>query len=314
MPCYRPLQAWRQPGALKPGEARMVFSKHDPCMKAIDLPCGQCLGCRLERSRRWAVRIMHEAQMHECNSFLTLTYDEKCVPPGGTLRVEDFQLFMKRLRRGSSGPLRFFHCGEYGDDGERPHYHCCLFGEDFRSDRVFYKKTKRGDELFTSPRLSEAWGNGNVWIGELTFESAAYVARYCLKKAQIAGKAGESLDDRLSAYSKWLAGRKPEYVTMSRRPGIGSGWFARYGDEVFPSDEVVVRRSASYVAMLPPPFYDKLLEKADPALFEQVKKARRREAGSFYDSPDNFSRRLIDREEVKRQTVANALQRNDHDG
>jgi len=293
MGCYKPLQAWRRPGALKEGEHRITFSKHDPCMKAFELPCGQCIGCRLERSRRWAVRIMHEAQLHQKNSFLTLTYSDEYVPKDGSLKVEDFQLFMKRLRKRSSSPLRFFHCGEYGETTSRPHYHACLFGDDFSTDRVLYKVTPQGDLLYNSRRLSEAWPEGHAVIGDLTFESAAYVARYCLKKVT-----GPEASDHYGE-------RKPEYVTMSRRPGIGSDWFDRFKSEVYPSDSVVMRGRE----MMPPPFYDKLLEKTDPGLFELVKKSRRREAGDFYDSPDNFSRRLLDRETVKTKTVQQTLKR-----
>lgn len=297
MPCYKPLQAWRQPGALKTGEPRIVFARHDQAAKPLDLPCGQCIGCRLERSRRWAVRLMHEATLHEKSCFLTLTYNDSHLPSDGSLKVEDFQLFMKRLRRGSAGPLRFFHCGEYGERFARPHYHCVLFGEDFRSDRVLSKTTDRGDSIYVSPRLSELWGKGDLeqqMIGELTFESAAYVARYCLKK--VTGKRAES----------HYEGRKPEYVTMSRRPGIGAGWLEKWGiSEVYRDDTVVMRGKE----MMPPPFYDKLLEAADPALFERIKKQRVRASKAFAEGEDSRSRRLMDREEVKKQTIANTLRR-----
>lgn len=308
MACYKPLSAWRQPASAAGGKSTIVFGRDHKnnwdIAKSLDLPCGQCIGCRLERSRRWAVRIMHESQMHEKNSFLTLTYDDAHVPTNGSLVVDDFQKFMKRLRRGSATSLRFFHCGEYGEQKQRPHYHCCLFGEDFSSDRVFEKKTEAGHSLWTSPTLSEKWGLGHAWIGELTFESAAYVARYCLKKASFAGKAN-GLEARKNAYAHWLDGRAPEYVTMSRRPGIGSTWFERNRREVYPSDSVVLRGRE----MLPPPFYDKVLEKLDPKLFEEVKRERVIAQGDFYENPDNRSRRLIDRHRVKQQTVKHTLKR-----
>lgn len=307
MPCYRPLEAWNVP-YLSDGKwkRKPVFSRadvpHYDVAKKIDLPCGQCIGCRLERSRRWAVRIMHEAQMHEKNCFLTLTYDDDRLPSDLSLQLEDFQLFMKRLRRGSTSPLRFFHCGEYGcDEPEscvtpgcnhtaRPHYHACLFGEDFTDDRIHYKKTKRGDVLYNSDRLTKDWGKGFAVIGDLTFESAAYVARYVLKK--ITG------DEAESHYN----GRKPEYTTMSRRPGIGATWYQRYKSEVYPSDSVVLRGQE----MMPPPFYDKLLEKVDPELHKQIKRQR---ADVEYDPEKSASRRLMDRETVKQATIKNTLGR-----
>lgn len=297
MPCYKPLSAWQQPVSGSAGKRSIVFSREHlenyDIARSLDLPCGQCIGCRLERSRRWAVRIMHEAQMHERNSFLTLTYDDDHLPSDGSLQLEDFQLFMKRLRRGSSGPLRFFHCGEYGESTGRPHYHACLFGEDFVEDRVVYRVSSRGDSLYNSERLTETWGLGHAVIGELTFESAAYVARYCLKK--VTGEKAEA----------HYAGRTPEYVTMSRRPGIGAGWYERFRSEVFPADSVVMRGQE----MLPPPFYDKLLEKTDPELFEKIKLERVKNAGEFYDNPDNYTERLMVRRAVKDATVKNALKR-----
>lgn len=295
MPCYRPLSAFMGYDPVK-GKRSVCFSGRSLVVetrKGVDLPCGQCIGCRLERSRRWAVRLMHEKQLHEKACFLTLTYSDDHLPCDGSLDVETFQKFMKRLRRGSSGPLRFFHCGEYGERTARPHYHCCLFGEDFSSDRELYRVTERGDRLYNSDRLSEVWGLGHAVIGDLTFESAAYVARYVLKK--ITGEKAEA----------HYQGRKPEYVTMSRRPGIGAGWFEKFSSDAYPSDFVVMRGKE----MMPPPYYDKLLEKADPSLFKSIKKARERAAAEMQDSPDRRLGRLLVQEKVKEETVKHFLRR-----
>lgn len=303
MPCYKPLCAYRQKTVLS-AKPTIVFGREHlqfydaPSARKLLLPCGQCIGCRLERSRRWAVRLMHEASLHERNSFITLTYDQEHVPKDGSLKVRDFQLFMKKLRRGSSGPLRFFHCGEYGEKTGRPHYHVCLFGENFSDDRNGWSITKQGNPLFTSKRLSEVWGNGQAFIGELTFESAAYVARYCLKK--VTGEKAEA----------HYQGRRPEYVTMSRRPGIGQGWFQKWAREVYPSDSVVMRGRE----MLPPPYYDKLLEAVDPGLFKRVKEERSRERPESHElSHSEWSEvagpRVQVREEVKTQTINHTLTR-----
>ena len=298
MPCYRPLQAWRQLDELT-GKRAIVFNRSHltnyDIAQGLDLPCGQCIGCRLERSRRWAVRIMHEASLHERNCFLTLTYDDEHVPSNASLNVVDFQLFMKRLRRGSVSPLRFFHCGEYGEETRRPHYHCCLFGENFSDDRKVYRVTKQGHSLYNSSRLSEVWGLGHAVIGDLSFESAAYVARYCLKKVT-----GPSAQD-------YYGERKPEYVTMSRRPGIGSGWLEKGRNlfETYRDDSVVLRGKE----MLPPPYYDRILERVDPALFDCVKRERALAAKGFADSEDSRSRRLHDREICKEQTINATLKR-----
>ena len=238
---------------------------------------------------------------------MTLTYDDEHVPKNMSLNVEDFQLFMKRLRRGSSSPLRYFHCGEYGEENLRPHYHVCLFGEDFSDDRVLDKETRRGDPLYTSLRLSEVWSLGHAWIGDLSFESAAYVARYCLKK--VTGSDELRKKKGLCTVKEHYGDRVPEYVTMSRRPGIGSDWYRLYSSEVYPSDSVVIKRGDRYVEMLPPPYYDKLLEKVDPALYSRVKRERVRASKEFGESLDSSSRRLLDREKVKRLTIDGTLKR-----
>jgi hypothetical protein len=307
MPCYRPLSAWCQPSTDADGKRTIVFSRdhlhHYDIAKALDLPCGQCIGCRLERSRRWAIRIMHESSLHSANSFLTLTYSDDKVPSSGSLRKEDFQLFMKRLRRGSATPLRYFHCGEYGERTSRPHYHVCLFGEDFASDRVHYRTTPQGDRLYNSPRLDEAWGHGHAVIGELTFESAAYVARYVLKKQT--GSPESRKKRGLVPLDEHYQGRSPEYVTMSLKPGIGSGWFEKYGSEVYPSDSVVMRGKE----MLPPPYYDKLLERVDPDLYVRVKRERAQQGEVQSQKEDSRSRRLLEREFVKSETIRQTLGR-----
>ena len=148
------------------------------------LPCGQCVGCRLERSRQWAIRCMHEAQMHEDNCFITLTFNPESLDDRSnpwSLDVRDFQLFMKRLRKKYGAGIRFYHCGEYGELNKRPHYHACIFGFDF-PDKRLWKVTNSGHRLYISESLDELWPFGFCTIGNVTFESAAYVARYIMKK------------------------------------------------------------------------------------------------------------------------------------
>jgi len=134
---------------------------------------------------------------------------------------------------------------------------------------------------------------GHAIIGDLSFETAAYTARYCLKKIT-----GDKADDHYQ-------GRKPEYVTMSRRPGIGADWYDKHHREVYPSDSVVLRGKE----MLPPPFYDKLLEKADPTLFEKIKRERASAAKDLGNHPDSRSGRLLTREFVQNETVKHTLRR-----
>ena len=145
------------------------------------LRCGQCMECRLAYSREWAIRITHESQMHGSNCFLTLTYDDEHLPRYGQLVKRDLQLFFKRLRK-YAGRFRYVAAGEYGEQNRRPHFHAAIFGLDFSGDRVLYATSVRGDNTFVSPLVGKAWGMSTFpmghTIGSLTFESAAYIARY----------------------------------------------------------------------------------------------------------------------------------------
>lgn len=260
------------------------------------VPCGQCLGCRLERSRQWAVRCVHEASLYDRNSFLTLTYSEDNLPRDLSLNLSHFQLFMKRLRK-SVAPkrVRFYHCGEYGEREQRPHYHALLFGHDFEDKKYFSERG--GNKVYTSDELSSLWKLGHAVVGDVTFDSAAYVARYVMKKVT-----GPSAEDH-------YFGRRPEYTTMSRRPGIGAKWFEKYASDVYPHDRVVVRG----VAGRPPRFYDSILEKSDPALLAVLKEKREKSErfvpnvynGKVYLESDSSYRRLAVKNEVKLAQIQN---------
>lgn len=194
--------------------------------------------------------------MHERNSFVTLTYDKENEPDGGTLKVEDWQRFAKRLRK-AIGPFRFYHCGEYGETNGRPHYHACLFGIDFTKDRVLLRE-ERGTKLYTSPMLRQIWGLGHVTAGQLTYQSAAYVARYVMKK--LTGKMAEEYGPL-----------RPPYATMSRNPGLGAKWLEKYQSEVYPSDEVIHNGRK----FKPPRYYD---ERLTPEELVRVKNKRKDKA------------------------------------
>lgn len=200
--------------------------------------------------------MIHESQMHERNSFVTLTYDKENQPPDGSLKVEDWQRFAKRLRK-TLGPFRFYHCGEYGETNGRPHYHAALFGIDFTKDRVLLR-VERGTKLYTSPLLRQIWGHGHVTAGQLTYQSAAYVARYVMKK--LTGKMAEEYGPL-----------RPPYATMSRRPGIGSTWLEKFHTDVYPSDEVIHNGRK----FKPPRYYD---EKLTPEQLVRVKNKRKDKA------------------------------------
>lgn len=285
MPCYGPLTAYYAKEVNPTGRRSLVFDQRASHSGVpIRLPCGQCIGCRLERSRQWAVRCLHENKCHDESCFLTLTYDDDNLPEMGSLVKRDLQLFMKRMRKARSDTLRFFACGEYGETTDRPHYHVLLFGTNF-GDRRAYKRSKSGEQLYTSAELESLWPAGLSSIGAVSFESAAYVARYVLKKVS-----GPLADGH-------YAGREPEFVNMSRRPGIGAPWLSRFGSEVYKSDSVIVRG----VEARPPRFYDNKYELVDPVRMQEIVKARR-VTGKLFD-PENASRRRRTREVVKTAQV-----------
>lgn len=294
MPCYYPIHAFKGYSEDKQ-KTKIAFKRSDSWKgERIDLPCGQCIGCRLERARMWAVRCVHEAQMHEENCFITLTYDDEHLPKDGSLCLRDFQLFMKKLRKSLPGKkISYFHCGEYGDKG-RPHYHALLFNHDFQDKEPFSKRN--GNWTFTSKSLSSLWDKGFSVVAGMSFDSAGYVARYSMKKIT-----GEKAKD-------YYGSMAPEYATMSRNPGIGKKWFAKYRGDVYPNDRVVIDGSYSR----PPRYYDTLLSREDPSLAAYIKIEREKNEkfvediykGKVILVSDSSDRRLIEKEKTKLSQVS----------
>lgn len=302
MPCYHPLQGWRSGTKNPSGRRSITFRPRDGIpYQPLQVPCGQCIGCKLERSRQWAIRCVHEAQLHQENCFITLTYDDAHLPLNprtdgdhATLIPLHFVLFMKRLRKSlHEKPVRFFHCGEYGESLGRPHHHAILFGHNF-ADRVHHSGSG-STRLYRSVTLEKLWPFGFSTIGEATFQSAAYIARYCTKK--ITGPPAEA----------HYQGRHPEYITMSRRPGIGNNWIWKYFTDVYPSDQLVIRGG---VITKPPRYYDDFTNALEPDTIAKIKQARTRAANN---SPDNTGRRLTDRGDAQQLTAAQ-LKRNFENG
>lgn len=286
MTCYFPMDAWRVEG-----QSRLMF--YEPhrqyIREKLQVPCGQCVGCRLERSRQWAIRCIHEAQMHPHNCFITLTYNNEHLPYPPSLDVRDWQLFMKRLRKRFGKNIRFFHCGEYGEQFGRPHYHACLFNFDF-PDKTLFKEVN-GNRLYISKALSELWPYGFSTIGDVTFESAAYVARYIMKK--VTGKKADEHYEKIDPRTGEIYIAKPEYVTMSRRSGIGASWYDRFSSDVYPNDYVIVRGRK----MRPPRYYDNRLKIASPLDFEEIHFQRWENSKIHVDN--NTPERLNVRHEVQ---------------
>lgn len=177
--------------------------------KIVCIPCGKCEGCQIDKANDWATRAYLEAKNWPKNCFLTLTYNNETIAKNRSLVKSDLQKFWKRLRKEQTEPIRYLACGEYGPRTLRPHYHAAVFN--YRpNDLKIYKKNITGDMLYTSERLNKIWGLGYVIIGDLTYQSAAYVARYVVKKA-------------FGINKEWNLkhGRTPEFTLSSRKGGLG---------------------------------------------------------------------------------------------
>lgn len=302
MTCYFPLR-WYEGPVKEPGKINVVYKRSDSERAVeLNLPCGKCVGCLMARSKAWAVRCMHEASLYDSNCFVTLTYDEKHLPFNRSLDVWEFSDFMKRLRKFYGRPgIRFFAAGEYGPVNLRPHYHALLFNHDFE-DRLPFKETEAGSLIYVSKELEKLWPKGYSSVTDVTFKSASYVARYNLKKA---------LDPQ-----KLPDGLTKEFVNMSRRPGIGKGWYDKYKGDVFPSDQIMM---SGGIEMKPPRFYDNLLDREDPDQYNSLKLKRKANglkmvplvlpSGKTVLVNDNDSFRLPVKEEVFRASIAR-LKRN----
>ena len=274
MACNHPLPAWRATTPnIKTGRLGVVFSAQGADRSLpLELPCGRCIGCRLEKARGWAIRMVHEAKCHKQNWFVTLTYDQDHVHKTSsglpTLQPRDFTLFMKRLRKCLGPGIRYYQCGEYGEQTLRPHHHAILFNCPL-SDLTPLRKTNANQNatLYKSARLAKLWQNGNISVGQVNFETAAYVASYVTKK--ITGPTSAA----------YYNGRTPEYSTMSRRPGIGATFLHHFDTDVYPADEVIIRG----LSMKPPRYYDRQLERSDPELYYQVRDARQRRPSTHHE-------------------------------
>lgn len=321
MPCFHPLKAFKI-GTLPSGKDNLKIcsyaTDHVELIKGVytpthlpgrsglcekmftewkEIPCGQCEGCRIDRSRDWANRCMMELQYHKDAYFVTLTYNDEHVPrayyadpetgeafESKTLLKRDWQLFMKRLRKATSGRpdcenLRFFMCGEYGPKTLRPHYHAIIFGLHLDDLKPFSQRQlgKKVYNYFTSETLQNAWsvvqysqGNpsssgevftsdsfqqkrirvplGHVLVGQVTWETCAYVARYVLKKQY-----------GVDAQVYTAFNLEPEFTLMSRRPGIGRQWYEDH-PECYDFDFINISTPDGGKKIRPPKYFDRLFD------------------------------------------------------
>lgn len=289
MTCYSPLNGYRSRIVGHSGKRGIVFNKNQGYVDLpVKVPCGQCIGCRLDRSRQWAIRCLHEASLYNSNCFITLTYADEYIPYKNSLDKRAFQLFMKRLRKKYGNKIRYYQCGEYGEITQRPHYHAIIFNFDFPDKKLH--KIQNKHRLYTSASLEELWPYGYSLIGNVSFQSAAYVARYIMKK--VTGSAAEL------HYGE----RIPEYTTMSRRPGIGKAWFDKYKDDVYPTGAIVINGKE----IKPPKYYDRQYEIIEEEEYSRIKSKRKIQAKK--QEKNNTLARLKVRETVQ-QAKLNLLKR-----
>ena len=294
------------------------FNKFQP-VEIFPIACKTCVGCRVYQSQQWGIRATHEAQMHEDNCFLTLTYDPLYLPKDGCLVKKDMQNFFKRLRKNLKTKFRYLYCGEYGTQNGRPHYHALLFGLDFK-DKQFHHYSASNHPEFTSETLTRIWGKGICTIGSMTYQSACYVGRYATKKVNgiskeawyaIVDENGEVITDENNViyqkpqeFAHSSTGKEHE---DSLGGGLGARWYEKYHTDVFPKDEVVIEGTKKIV----PNYYDKLLQIQNYPLFEQIK-AKRLEDQVWrqMEKPEEYShKRLLQKEQVKNAQLTQRLQR-----
>jgi len=302
MTCFHPIKAYELIDAENPsGKKTIVFhethiGKHD--YTHITVPCNGCYGCRIDYSKQWAIRCFHESLGFSENSFITLTINETNMNKYRTLIKSEHQKFMKRLRKKSSviraelgkepKKIRYFHCGEYGSKKDRPHYHTLLFNFDFPDKYIWDKRD--GYRVYRSPMLEELWTMGFSSIGEVTYESCAYVARYILKK--MTGTLGKEYYKKVNFETGEHWKVLPEYTTMSRRPGIGKKWIKENYSDVYPKDYFTIKGNK----FKPPRYYDAIYEYKEPEKFLEIKEKR---GIALLDKADNITpQRLAVREEI----------------
>lgn len=334
MPCFSPLKGFRDP------ETGGWIGKGRGSDGEMAVACGQCLGCRLDRSRMWAMRCVHEASLHERSCFITLSYrsliecdssqleNQYHVPADWSLHKSHLQKFWKRVRKHFRGQLvRYFACGEYGNrckhglDLERvgcplcnvgrPHYHALVFGIDFE-DRVEYGENL-GEPRYTSPTLEQLWKYGFVDVGELNFSSAAYVSRYILKKVNGVRAESHYLQTDLDGCASYVL---PEFSVMSRgRPcrdhrkvdiscaSCQGGIGAKWFAR-FNSDVFPsdeVPVPGQGVLKGVPRYYEKLFEISDPLTLEEIREKRKEWIAEHSDQFTSES--LMSKYKVKQRAI-----------
>lgn len=227
------------------------------------------------------------------------------LPQGATLVKEHVSTFMKDVRRYfnyhfNHQNIRFYSCGEYGNLNLRPHYHLILFNFPV-PDLQFFFSNFNGDAVYRSPLLEKIWGKGFVTVGKMTWQSAAYVARYMMKKQK--GTGAEVYNQRVV---------EPEFSLMSRMPGIGKAYYEKHKDYIYEFDEI--NELGLNGPAKPCKYFDRLFDLNSPEAMKAIK-AEREASAKRYEAERQSKSNLTEQEyyavrERKFRNVEKCLPRN----
>lgn len=302
MACFKPIEGYRaRAGGFTLNRTEAFVDQ------PMTISCGRCRGCRRARTESWGLRCMHEMKYHAENSFLTFTYDDYNLPAPNFIgengysvsslegTKKDLRTFFRKLRRYLQGKkIRYFAAGEYGPSTWRVHGHGILFGHAFLEDRYKWR-THKGNIYYRSPTLEKLWGKGIVEFCDANFQTAKYVAGYCLKKMH-GDKAIEHYK-RINPETGEVFNLEPEFMICSTRPGIGSRWFNDYNEtDAYTEDGLRIMGSKRKFPI--PKYYDKLKKRAEGDYIEALKKKRRKKLIDRRVIANNTPERLKVREEV----------------
>lgn len=198
---------------VSPNAPLVRINGHSYLKDPIAVPCGHCVGCRMERAKQWKIRLCHEREAYGLDEvyFVTITYHDSCLPSHygqPCLCKDDVRKFINNLRHPSYGVyrrVRYFACGEYGDGTKRPHYHLILFMK--LDDLVPF-----AFDRYHSKTIADAWPYGIHELSPVHTNMIAYVAGYVEKKQ----------DDPF-----WNDYPVKPFLLMSTKPAIGSAYVSR---------------------------------------------------------------------------------------
>lgn len=257
--CTRPIQAFVDPDG---GPYIFGYEGVRRGLTPAEVPCGHCPECQKSYYTNWATRGSRELLRWPCSLFITLTYDDDHLPQNRSLDKAELQKFIKRVKRHfnstAQNPIRQIYCGEYGTKNGRPHYHTILFNTDF-DDKIPYRTTDQGHQVFTSKTLTHLWSNGFVEFGFATTATVSYLFKYILKK--------KSRKEKQLPHSTTIDGITydvdHEFIEASRNPGIGA--HMRDSDSIKKG-----YLSVNGVRKTLPKYYLEHLRKTNPKVYDEI--------------------------------------------